>query len=63
MFSCGIVSTSLRAWNNVVQKGGHKITIPYFTLGSIYSRKASGIDSGNGNTGLREKREGSPCSR
>ena len=25
MFSCGIVSTSLRAWNNVVQKGGHKI--------------------------------------
>ena len=31
MFSCGIVSTSLHAWNNVVMKGPHKIINPYFT--------------------------------
>lgn len=55
MFSRGIVSTSLRAWNNVVLKGGHKMIIPFSTLGSIYSRKASGVDSGKGNTGLRGK--------
>lgn len=31
MFSCGIVSNSLHAWNNVVMKGPHKIINPYFT--------------------------------
>lgn len=58
MFSCGIVSTSVRAWNNVVQKGGHKMIFPYFTLGSIYSRKASGVDLGNGNTGFNTREDG-----
>lgn len=58
MFSCGIVSTSVRAWNNVVQKGGHKMIIPYFTLGSIYSRKASGVDLGKGNTGFNTREDG-----
>lgn len=43
---------------NVVQKGGHKIIIPYFTLSSIYSRKASGVDSGNGNTGFNTREDG-----
>ena len=43
---------------NVVQKGGHKIIIPYFTLNSIYSRKASGVDSGHGNTGFNKREDG-----
>ena len=43
---------------NVVQKGGHKIIIPYFTLSSIYGRKASGVDSGNGNTGFNTREDG-----
>ena len=43
---------------NVVQKGGHKIIIPYFTLSSIYSRKAGGVDLGNGNTGFNTREGG-----
>ena len=38
---------------NVVQKGGHKIS-----SSSIYSRKASGVDSGNGNTGFNTREDG-----
>lgn len=43
---------------SVVKKSGHKIIIPFFTLGSIYSRKAGGVDLGNGNTGFNTREDG-----